>query len=89
VAGSESSGALFVFRTITVKLCVALKLGIPSSATINVISLFVPPCTSTGVHDNIPVVGFTIAFVGPLTRLNVNVCVGRSTSLATLVKTSG
>src|SRR5690349_4209643 len=67
--GSERTGAEFTSLTITVKLCVVLKLGMPLSATATTIVLVLGPWDSFGVHVKTPVTGSFVAPIGPETKL--------------------
>src|SRR5262249_22637631 len=49
-------GAVFTSFTTTVTICVALKLGEPSSVTMTLIEAMPGPCCSDGVHVSKPLV---------------------------------
>src|SRR5882672_1330616 len=73
-------------RTLTVKLWVALRLGVPSSVTRTVMILVLGLCSAEGDQVNKPFAGSMAAPAGALVpRLKVRVLAGRSTSLAELV----
>jgi hypothetical protein len=78
-------GALFTSFTTTEKLCVALRLGEPLSATRTVISVVLGPCASVGVQLNTPLLELMLAPDGGEMRLNVSVLVGTSPSEALAV----
>src|ERR1017187_7339886 len=71
--------------TTTLKLCVALKPGVPLSVTTTVTGLVVLACVTSGRQLKIPLLETSVAFVGPTGRLNVNVCAGTSVSVTLLV----
>ena len=52
--------------TVTEKFCVALKLGVPLSATCKVNKLVVLASVTCGRHENAPVLVFNVALPGPL-----------------------
>src|ERR1035441_9103425 len=62
--------------TTTLKLCVALKPGVPLSVTTTVTGLLVLACVTSGRQLKMPLLETSVAFVGPTGRLNVNVCAG-------------
>ena len=74
--------------TVTVKLFVALKLGEPLSATATANKLVVPAWLTNGRQTTSAFVGFkvvSVALAGPFNKVNVNVCAGKSGSLAKFV----
>ena len=72
--------------TVTVKLCVALKLGDPLSATFKVKAFVMPACVTSGRHENAPLLVFKAALPGPVSKLKVKVCGGWSVSVTLAVK---
>lgn len=62
--------------TVTVKLCIAVLVGVPLSATITRNEFVVFACFTNGRHVNTPLLVFIAALVGPVGRLNVGVCAG-------------
>ena len=60
----EKIGAEFTSLTMTVKRCVALKLGLPLSKTRTRMLLLLGPCASLGVQLNTPLTGSTAAPFG-------------------------
>src|SRR3954465_8558250 len=63
--------------------------GVPLSVTLTVMKFVAPPCVSSGVHVNTPLVGLLLAPIGaPASRLQVSACAGKSGSVAELVKLS-
>ena len=77
-----------VSSTTTVKLWLALRLGVPSSVTTTLMTFVLGPWASEGVQLKMPLVGFMKAPAGTLVpRLKVNVCAGTSKSAAELVNT--
>src|SRR5262245_63516531 len=54
-ATTASTGAIFTSLTVTVKLLVSLRLGMPLSVTRTVIVLVLGPSASVGAHVNAPV----------------------------------
>ena len=62
--------------TVTVKLCVALKLGVPLSETFSVKLLVELACVTSGRKENAPLLVFSVAFVAPASSANVSVCGG-------------
>src|ERR1035437_1802140 len=73
--------------TLTVNVCVALKLGAPLSVTTRLIALVVGAVV--GVQVKWPLKELTAAPAGALVpRLNVSVCAGKSASLALAVNDS-
>src|SRR5262245_1247749 len=87
-AMATSTGALFSSVTTTVKFCVALRGGVPLSATRTVRIFVLGPCAAVGVQVNTPVVGLRLAPGGAESRLNVSVFVGTSPSSAVIVNVS-
>ena len=69
-----------------VKLCVALRMGEPLSATFRANELVVLALVTAGRHANAPVLAFNVAVPMPLKRLKVRVCGGWSVSVALAVK---
>jgi hypothetical protein len=62
--------SLRVSRTTTVKLCVALNGGGPSSVTTTAMRFVLGPCVSMGRQRNAPLVALIVALVGaPAPRL--------------------
>src|SRR5262245_23631562 len=82
MVGSASGG------TVTRKLCVALRLGEPLSATFRRTRLVLFACATAGLHVNRPVFVPMAEPLGEANKLNANVCQGRSASLARFVTTS-
>src|SRR4029077_8024099 len=74
--------------TVTKKLCVALRLGVPLSATFKRTSWFAPTCDMVGRHENTPVPASSVAPPGSVSGLNVNDCHGWSGSVAVFVMVS-
>src|ERR1035437_2136216 len=83
---SETADGRVSGFTVTVKLCVALRLGVPLSATFKVNELVVFACVTCGRHENAPLLVFNVALPDPLNRLKVRVCGGASVSVALAVK---
>ena len=76
---AEATGAVntgVCLFTITEKLCVALKLGLPLSATLSVNKFVVPASLGCGVQENAPLPAFNVAVPGPASKLKVSVCGG-------------
>jgi hypothetical protein len=71
--------------TVTVKLCVALRLGVPLSETRNVMVFVLGPCASVGVHVSTPLAGSRFTPLGADTNAKVKVWAGTSLSVAVLV----
>src|ERR1017187_3595236 len=67
------------------KACVALKLGVPLSVTMNKRLLVVPAWMAAGRQVKRPLVELMAALVGALSRLNASVWYGRAGSVAELV----
>src|SRR5207245_8901483 len=65
----------------TVKLLVALRLGVPASKTRTVTTLVLGPCASLGVQAIAPFAA-TVRPAGPDTSAKVRVLAGRSASVA-------
>ena len=63
--------------TVTLKLWVALMLGEPLSVTTTVTGLTVLACVTSGRHVKMPLFASSVAFVGAVGKLKVNVVVGR------------
>src|SRR5580700_5377076 len=82
-----STGALFRSLTTTVKLFVALRLGLPLSPTTVVITLVEGACAWLGVHVITPL-ALIAALAGPLSSAYVSVNGGMSDWLAVLVTVS-
>ena len=62
--------------TMTEKLCVALRLGVPLSETCSV-KLFVEfACATSGRKLKAPLFALSVAFVAPASSAKVNVCGG-------------
>src|SRR6267143_3367726 len=75
--------------TNTVKLCVALRLGVPSSATRMLKTFVLGDCPLLGVQVKIPLAESTFAPAGaPAPRLKVSTFAGISGSFTTLVNLS-
>ena len=84
-----SSGAWFTSVTITVKVCVALKGGLPLSVTTMTNWLVPGPSASPGVQVKSPLVGLSKApLVGARPKLKVSASLGKSASVATFVTIS-
>src|SRR5437660_3482093 len=67
-----STGGWLVRTTMTVKLCVALKGGVPLSVT-STLTVLVPSCVELGAQENAPVAGSRMALVGaPAPRLKAS-----------------
>src|SRR6266480_852177 len=81
LAGIVSAGAVFTSFTTTVKLLVALRLGVPSSKTRTVTTLVLGPCASLGIQAIAPFAA-TVRPAGPDTSAKVSVLAGRSASVA-------
>src|SRR4051812_9171120 len=77
-----SEGAEFVSFTTTVKVCVALRLGVPSSNTRTTIVFVAGPCASVGVHVNAPETGSRLVRSGAETMAKVRLLGGISASEA-------
>src|ERR1017187_5295705 len=73
------------FLTITVKFCVALIMGVPLSETCTAMPLVIGDCAIVGRHEKIPLLELIRAPAGGASNCQVNVCAGRSGSLATFV----
>src|SRR6185369_4177943 len=71
--------------TVTTKLWVALRLGVPLSATMTVNGLVEFACVTNGRHVSTPLLAAIIALVGAVSRLKVSVCAGTSVSVAELM----
>src|SRR5580692_2153775 len=82
-----STGALFRSLTTTVKLFVALRVGLPLSLTTVVITLVEGACAWVGVQVIMPL-ALIAALDGPLTSAYASVNGGMSDSLAVLVTSS-
>ncbi len=74
--------------TVTWKLCIALRLGVPLSVTITVNRLVVSAWVTSGRQMKTPLLVSIVALVGPVVRLKANVWGGTSGSAAVLVMTS-
>jgi len=72
--------------TVTEKLCVALRMGEPLSATVRVNALVVLASVTVGPPGERTAVWCQRRLPGPLTRLKVRVCGGESVSVALAVK---
>src|SRR5580765_3926228 len=81
VPGTVRTGAVFTSVTITWKLLVALRLGVPLSKTRTVTVLVLGPCASVGVQAMAPAAE-TVRPVGPVTKAKLSVLAGRSESVA-------
>src|SRR5437867_2943494 len=79
-------GGLLVSSTNTVKVCVALRLGVPLSVTMTLMIGRPGRRDWVGVQLNTPLVAPRVALRGAYTRLKVSVFAGRSGSEAELVK---
>src|SRR5438094_575486 len=73
--------------TVTLKLWVALRLGVPLSATTTVTGLRVLAWVTKGRQEKTPLLVFSAALAGPVARLKVSVCGGTSVSVAVFVMT--
>ena len=71
--------------TVAVKFCVALKAGVPLSVTFSEIKFVVSDCETIGRQTKFPFAASSVAFAGALNKLNVNVCGGKSVSVALAV----
>src|ERR1035437_340567 len=72
--------------TTTEKLCVALILGVPLSATLSVNPFVEFACVTSGRKENAPLLVFSVAFVAPASSAKVSVCGGKSVSVTLAVK---
>src|ERR1017187_1951260 len=72
--------------TMTEKVCVALILGVPLSATFSVKLLLEFACVTSGRKLNVPLLVFSVALVAPASSAKVSVCGGKSVSIALAVK---
>src|ERR1017187_9857437 len=72
--------------TITEKLCVALRPGVPLSATFSVKLLVEFACVTSGRKENAPLLVFSVALAALASSAKVNVCRGESVSVALAVK---
>ena len=80
-----STGARFDSFTEIVITSAALKAGEPPSVT-RTVTIYEPgPCPSVGVHVNTPPLVMP-APAGAFDKLNVNVCAGKSASVASALK---
>src|SRR5580765_7008941 len=84
---AESTGALFVSVTTTVKRFVALRGGDPLSVTTVVIRFVPGPWPSDGVHEMTPLASI-IAPLGALSSAYVRMIAGISVSVAAFVTIS-
>ena len=83
------TGAVFDSKTVTRKVCVALRLGEPLSVTRRETVLVLGPCDSVGVQVNKPFDEFIVAPLGGVVaKLNVRIFAGISASEATALKLS-
>ena len=71
--------------TVTLKLCISVSGGFPSSVTTTPIVFVLGACWADGVHAKTPLIVFTVAPEGGFKRLNASVFGGWSGSVATLV----
>src|SRR5688572_33417461 len=84
-----SDGELLVLSTVTLKVCVALKGGLPLSLTRTLKLNEFPPCASLGTQPKAPVFELMIAPAGaPDRSVHVSVCAGMLLSVAVAVKAS-
>ena len=72
--------------TKTVKLWVALIVGVPLSVTMTLIGFVLGLCAMVGRQLKMPLLEFNDEPACPPCKLNVNVCAGMFVSLALLVK---
>src|ERR1039458_6957211 len=72
--------------TMTKKVCVALILGVPLSATFSVKLLVEFACVTSGRKENVPLLVLSVALVAPASSAKVSVCGGWSVSVALAVK---
>src|SRR5438876_341413 len=63
-ATAASTGALFTSFTITVKLLLSLRAGVPLSVTLTVIRIVLGPCASVGVQVRTPLPGSRLTPAG-------------------------
>src|SRR5258706_1179383 len=84
----ERIGAELTSLTITVKRCVALKLGDPLSKTRTRMLLLLGPCASLGLQVKMPLAAFTVAPAGADTIWEVSILGGTSASVADVVNLS-
>src|SRR2546425_184194 len=76
-------GAVFTSRTTMVTVCVALRLGEPSSVTMTWIMFVAGPWASVGVQVKKPLAGLIVAPTGAVgARLKVRLFGGTSGSVA-------
>src|ERR1039458_6739347 len=68
------------------KLCVALRLGVPLSATFSVKLLVELAWVTSGRKLNAPLLVFSVALAAPASSAKVRVCGGESVSVAPAVK---
>ena len=62
--------------TVTVKLCVALMLGVPLSETFSVKLVVQFACVTSGRNENAPLFVFSVALVAPASSEKVSACGG-------------
>ena len=72
--------------TLTEKLWVALRLGVPLSATFSVKVLVEFACVTSGRKENAPLLVLSVALAAPDSSANVSVCGGWSVSVALAAK---
>src|ERR1022692_1550272 len=72
--------------TMTEKLCVALILGVPLSATFSVKLLVEFASVTSGRKENAPLFVFSVALVVPASSAKVSVCGGESVSVTLAAK---
>ena len=71
--------------TMTEKLCVAVRLGVPLSETLSVKPFVEFACVTSGRNENAPLFVFSVAFVAPASSAKAKVCGGESVSEALAV----
>src|ERR1051326_9244616 len=81
-AGTVSTGARFTSLTTTLKLFVALRLGLPLSLTRTVTRFVLEPWSSTGVQLIAPLLPSMLMPAGAVNRAKVSVLAGISASVA-------
>ena len=84
--GDDAIGSV-TERTVTLKFCVALKLGVPLSVTTTENGFVVLACEMSGRQLRIPFVAFSVAPAGAVGRLKLMVCAGLFASVAVFVMT--
>src|SRR5712671_3110655 len=88
-ATGEGIGAVFTSATAMITAPVLLRGGVPLSVTLTSTVLVDGPWDSVGVHVSTPLVEFNESPDIGVSKVQVNVCGGRSMSVMTLVYVNG